>query len=87
MKIHQCVLMDNVTVQDGVTLQNTVVSPHAIVQVCALDWLVHMSTCGGCGWDLRGVSYVVALFVLNHQPTGVLQPNGRVCGLLHDGAA
>ena len=33
VKIHQCVLMDNVTVSDGVTLTNTVVCSHAVIQV------------------------------------------------------
>jgi translation initiation factor eIF-2B subunit gamma len=33
VKIHQCVLMDNVTVSDGVTLTNTIVCSHATVQV------------------------------------------------------
>lgn len=75
VKIHQCVLMDNVTVQDGVTLQNTVVSPHAIVQVCVVcapdcltAWLIGWLVGGFMLFVRLGLSSVVRLFVLLKHP-------------------
>ncbi len=54
MKLHQCVLMDNVTVQDGVTLQNTVVAPHASIQVMN-NTIVGLCS-RACWVDLRGLA-------------------------------
>lgn len=98
VKIHQCVLMDNVTVQDNVTLQGTVVSPHAVVQVrmCAVRALwyariqqasVSVYVCALVLLHIPGHEHTHTRTHVHNTPTGVLLPDGRVRGLLRDGAA
>lgn len=79
--------MDNVTVQDGVTLQNTVVSPHAIVHVCVCGRRVGLNGCGCVGVHVLGRRLTCCVHTYSTHPTGILQSDGRVRRLIYDGAA